>query len=252
MCTVKTDKAHDRLSQLLGLLFVLMVVAGLIVALNPDGSLHDFGLNLIAEFIGLGIAVFGAEQLIQKHKDEQYNPHRDYAHSLLQKTITESFLTLIPPGEKSRLQRAEFGKFHAGYYDVPGISTSLDIFYKQVFKNSAEEVKDFKSTVHLSMAPVNKLISQLESITHQFFTIFDPPLLEAFLHLKDNSSDLENMADKSGKDLETKVFLYSEIYLMVIKSIYKLQELLLVRASRCIPAEKFEQEFTELIEKLRE
>lgn len=244
------SKINDRMSLLLGILFLLVVSAGLIAALN-DGPWHELGMNLIAEFIGLGIAVFCAEQLIQKHKEQQYDPHRNYVYARMARTITETFLRILPPIEKSQLNRAEFGKYQAGYYDLPGISTTFETQFKEMFKNSCKDDVQLRKAMHYSNAKLKKLVTELDNDTHQFFTILDPPLLEALLQINEDYFELEVMSLDTGQALEMAALLYAEIYTAIVKHIYELQKLILHRATRCITVAEFQREVSVLLEKYK-
>jgi len=244
------NKIDDRMSLLLGILFLLVVSAGLIAALN-DGPWHELGMNLIAEFIGLGIAVFCAEQLIQKHKEQLYDPHRNYAYARMTRAITETFLRIVPPIEKSQLNRAEFGKYQAGYYDLPGIATTFETHLKEMFKNSCKDDVQLKKAMCYSNAKLKNLVTKLDNDTHQFFTILDPPLLEALLQINEDYFDLEVMSLDTGQPPETAALFYSEIYMVVVKHIYDLQKLIVHRATRCITVAEFQREVSVLLENYR-
>lgn len=240
MSDSNANTANHRISQLLGALFILLVVSALIAVLTK-GAWHELGMSLVGGLLVLFVAVFIADHLIQKYNEEKFNPHRDYVYAILQKAITESFLKVIPPVKKSELHHADFGAYSSGYYEFASLDESRERYY-EVFRNSLRNSDDFNRAVGLSRATLDEFIEKTRSLNHIFFTILDPALLGQLLHLEDAHNGLDVAVMDSGNSLDSKISLYSLCFINTLIEMHKLQQLLMSRATRRLSVQEWQKE----------
>lgn len=223
MLDPNTGMANNRISQLLGTIFILIVVSTLIAVLN-EGAWHELGMNVTGGLIVLLVAVFIADQLIQKYNEERFDPHREYIYATLQRAVTEAFVAMIPPLTKSQLQRAEFGAYSEGYFELLELYTTQGVLFANTYGNSCNNIDELKRAITVSRASVDSFMDMTRSLRHQFFTLLDPTLLECLLRLEDAHSDLDIVIGMDhiticpDNDLEFTARLYSQnlMQLMVL------------------------------------
>ncbi len=155
----------------------------------------------------------------------------------------------IPPIKKSELHHAEFGKYSSGYYDLPSLDGSSREHIQETLRISSQNLGGFIKAVDISRASLDVFFEKTKEVSHHFFTILDPELLECLLRLEDAHNDLDIAVMDSGIILDTKVSLYSLSFMSTLIEIHKLQQLLLSRATRRLTMEEWKRDISAKVDR---
>lgn len=224
------DPRNNRISQLLGVIFILFTISAFTTALHPSGFWHELGVNLTSGFICLAITVLVVENLLKKHYEERYDPHRQYMFSALLRAISDVLSPMLPIEHKPTFKIASFGKYTATYYPYGDIQ-KLRNFYHELFHNSFKESYNLKGSMNHFIEPLNQFMEKTRQLRREFFTLFTPEMLEMLLKIEDDyycldiiQFEVDNPDENSSKNC-------AEACLLILLKILFLQRMILQQAS---------------------
>lgn len=240
MLETSKDPLRNRISQLLGAIFILFTISAITTALHESGFWHELGVSLISGFVCLAVTVLVVEKLLKKHYEERYDPHRQYVLCALLRAISEVLSAMLPTGHKPIFKIATFGKFTATFYpygDIP----KLRAFYHELFDNSFKESYDLKGSIRDFIVPLTTFMNETRHLRKEFLTLFSPEMLEMLLKLEDDyyctnivEIELNSPDENSAKNC-------AEACLLVVTKILYLQVMIVQQASETLTIQQSQE-----------